>query len=270
MPELPEVETYRRDLEPELHGRMVRKTEVFWPRTIAVPAAEEFQRRMTNQLIDAVGRRGKYLLFSLAAHQTLIVHLRMTGELHFHADSVPPDKHTHVRFWLDDNRTLHYRDMRKFGRMWLVADPLEVLRGLGPEPLEEEFQPDFLADRLRNRTASIKSLLLNQGIVAGVGNIYADEALFLSGIDPRRPGKSLSMAEVDILFEKIRCVLNLGIEKCGSSLQTYVRLGGMRGTFQDEHQVFRKTGEPCPRCGRSIQRIVLAQRSTHFCPGCQK
>ncbi|MEM7126317.1 MAG: DNA-formamidopyrimidine glycosylase [Chloroflexota bacterium] len=269
MPELPEVETYRRELAPELVGRTIEKAEVLWPRIIAEPSPGEFCQKAKKQEFDRFDRRGKYLIFSFIGGSSLIIHLRMTGEIHIHPPSVEPDKHTHVRFWLDDGRTLHYRDMRKFGRLWLVDNPGSVLFHLGPEPLDDSFTPERLATQLARRKSKIKSLLLDQSVVAGVGNIYADEALFRAGIDPRRLGNSLSIVEVTALHGEIRNVLQWGIEKGGSTLQNYVRLGGLKGEFQHEHQVFRKTGQPCPKCGHPIERTVITQRSTHFCSHCQ-
>lgn len=270
MPELPEVETYRRELAPELHGRTVLSTQVFWPNIIAEPAVDQFEHSLVHQQFSTFGRRGKYLLLHFIGGRTLIVHLRMTGELHIHPPTTERDKHTHVLMPLDDGRVLHYRDQRKFGRLWLVDDPQTVLYRLGPEPLERAFTPAALAKGIHGRKATIKALLLDQAVVAGVGNIYADESLFRAGIDPRRPGGELTEDEIATLRDEIRTVLELGIEKRGSSLQNYVRLGGMKGGFQDLHQVFRKTGQPCPVCGTAIERAVVVQRSTHFCPKCQK
>lgn len=270
MPELPEVETYRRELAPELHQRSVLAAKVFWPRIIADPSAPLFEKAIIGEQFQNFGRRGKYLLLRLQSGKCLIVHLRMTGEIHIHPASVHPDKHTHVTLTLDDDRVLHYRDQRKFGRLWLVDDPEEVLFRLGPEPLEADFTPAILGDGIKGRKAAIKALLLNQAIVAGVGNIYADEALFRSKIDPRKAGGKLKKSEITALHAEIQTVLEMGIEKRGSSLQNYVRLGGMTGNAQDEHQVFRKTGQPCPVCATPIKRVVVAQRSTHYCPKCQR
>ena len=270
MPELPEVETYRRDLTPELSGRAIQSAQVFWPRIIAAPSPSEFKTQIAGQQFHKFGRRGKYLLLHLTSTNTLIVHLRMTGEIHIYGPSVEPDKHTHVTMDLDDGRVLHYRDQRKFGRLWLVPDIEPVLYRLGPEPLQDEFTPEVLGKGIHGRKAAIKALLLDQSIVAGVGNIYADEALFRAGIHPQKAGGSLNEAEIAALRNEIQTVLEMGIEKRGSSLQNYVQLDGMTGNFQDEHQVFRKTGQACPICGTPIERVVVAQRSTHFCPSCQR
>ncbi len=274
MPELPEVETYVRELAPALSGRTIVGAEVRWPRTIAAPAAEAFADAVAGQRFERFGRRGKYMLFGLASGDTLIVHLRMTGKLHPYAGDAPTDKHTHVLFDLDDGRRLHYHDTRKFGRIWLVADPRPVLAKLGPEPLEDEFSSAGFTAALANRKAAIKALLLDQSIVAGVGNIYADEALYLAGIEPARRGGELREQEIERLHRAVQTVLRRGIEYQGSSLggsslQNYVRPGGEKGGFQEEFNVFRRTGQPCPACGTPIERITIAQRSTHFCPYCQ-
>jgi len=276
VPELPEVETYVRDLEPELSGRSVIGASVQWDRTIAAPSVGEFLARIAGQRFVDFDRRGKYMLLGMERDgnrgDTLIIHLRMTGEVHIYPldEAIKmKDKHTHVVLILDDGRHMHYRDQRKFGRLWLVDDPAQVLARLGPEPLGEGFTVDGFAHSLAKRTAAIKGLLLNQSIVAGVGNIYADEALFLASIHPLRSGSSLKPAELDRLIESIRVVLMRGIEMKGSSLQNYIRLDGMKGNFQEEHKVFRRTGQPCITCGTLVERIVVTQRSTHFCPTCQ-
>lgn len=269
MPELPEVETYVRELRPQLLGKRVVGGEVHWPRIIAMPEPDLFLERIRGRRFDRFGRRGKYMLLGVDSGETLIIHLRMTGEVRVQPAAVEPDKHTHLLLALDSGERLHYRDPRKFGRIWLVGDPADVLRKLGPEPLEDGFAPDDLGRGLAGRTASIKALLLDQSILAGVGNIYADEALFLARIDPRRLGGELSREQVAALHEAVRRVLQSSIEGRGSSLQNYAPPSGEKGSFQEEHRVFRRTDQPCTVCGTPIQRIVLAQRSTHFCPNCQ-
>jgi formamidopyrimidine-DNA glycosylase len=274
MPELPEVETYVRELEPLLAGRQVLSAQVLWPRTVASPTPDEFAARMAGQRFITFGRRAKYMLLGLDGGDTLIVHLRMTGHLHVKEAAALPDAHTHVLIDLDDGRRLHYQDPRKFGRMWLTSDPEAVLRKLGPEPLSEAFSHDELARKLVGRKAAIKALLLDQTLAAGVGNIYADEALFRAGLHPLRPGGSLSPEEIERLRAAVAAVLQDGISAAGSSLgssglQNYARPGGQSGAFQDEHRVFRRTGQPCVTCGAPVERIVVSQRSTHFCPNCQ-
>ncbi|MXZ21142.1 MAG: bifunctional DNA-formamidopyrimidine glycosylase/DNA-(apurinic or apyrimidinic site) lyase [Caldilineaceae bacterium SB0665_bin_25] len=278
MPELPEVETYVRALEPLLTGKTILKAEVRWHRTIALPDAARFTDLVRGRRFASFGRRGKYILLGLDSGETVIVHLRMTGELRLHPPAAsdpgsaasPADKHTHVLFELDTGEELRFRDMRKFGRIWLVEDTASVVGKLGPEPLEEAFVPRTLAENLAGRKANIKALLLNQTVLAGVGNIYADESLFRARIDPRRAGGSLDFEEIERLHLALREVLLAGIEAQGSSLQNYAPPTGAKGGFQEKFQVFRRGGEPCFRCGASISRTVLGQRSTHFCPDCQK
>lgn len=274
MPELPEVETYVRELAPILSGRRIVGAQVAWPRTIAWPDAEAFAIQIVGQQFEQFSRRGKYMLLGLASGLTMVVHLRMTGHLRVVATDNATAPHIHVVMALDDGRSLIFQDSRKFGRIWLVPDPAPVLAKLGPEPLGDQFTVEGLAAALHSRTASIKTLLLDQHILAGVGNIYADESLFRARIHPARSGGSLDKAEITALYHAVRQVLAEGIANAGSSLgvsglQNYSRPGGAPGGFQEKFNVFRRTGQPCPQCGATIERIVLAQRSTHFCPNCQ-
>lgn len=288
MPELPEVETYVQALRPLLRGKTVVAAEVRWPRTIAEPEASLFPEMVRGRRFVSFGRRGKYMLFGLDSGETLVVHLRMTGELRIHPQiaqgqeegseeeegegarpAIAVDKHTHVLFALDSGEEMRYRDARKFGRIWLVRDTETVLGKLGPEPLDERYSAKMLAQAVAGRKATIKALLLNQAVVAGIGNIYADEALFRARVDPRRAGGGLAEEEVEQLYEAVREVLQAGIKAQGSSVQNYAPPTGGKGNFQEQFQVFRRGGEPCFRCGAPIRRIVLGQRSTHFCSTCQ-
>ena len=275
MPELPEVETFVRELEPDLAGRKVVDAAVHWSKIIAVPTAEEFCQQIVGEEFVSFGRRAKYMLLGLSSGATLIVHLRMTGHLHVLPADAQPDKHTHVVIRLDDGHTLHYQDPRKFGRLWLVGDVEPILSKLSAEPLSAEFTTKWLSQRLQSRNAPIKALLLDQTISAGVGNIYADEALHLAGIHPTRPGASLKPGEIKKLHAAIRTVLQQGIAKHGSSLggsvlTNYRRPNGELKQMQDEFQVYGREGEPCHTCGKPIERLVIAQRSSHFCGKCQK
>lgn len=275
MPELPEVETYVRDLTPLLHNRTVAGVTVFWPRIIALPTVAEFTGAMIGQRFTSFGRRGKYMLLGLASGDTLIIHLRMTGRVTVYAQPVAADKHTHVVFDLADGGQIHYQDSRKFGRLWLVANTTTVLHKLGEEPFAAAFDVDYLAAKLAGRTSPIKALLLDQAVVAGVGNIYADECLFRAGIHPTRSGSSLTRDELTRLHSAIQSVLGQAIDHHGSSLgrsniQNYARPGGEAGEFQGEHKVFQRTGKPCTHCGQPVERIVVTQRSTHFCSTCQR
>jgi formamidopyrimidine-DNA glycosylase len=275
MPELPEVETYVRDLTPLLYNRTVAGASVFWPRIIAVPTPEEFTQAMVGQRFTNFGRRGKYMLLGLASGDTLIIHLRMTGRVIVYDQPVAPDKHTHVVFDLADDGQIHYQDSRKFGRLWLVANTTAVLHKLGEEPFAAAFDVDYLAAKLAERSSPLKALLLDQAVVAGVGNIYADESLFRAGIHPTRPGNTLTRDELTRLHRAIQLVLGQAIDHHGSSLgrssiQNYARPSGEAGAFQGQHKVFQRTGKPCMHCGAPIERIVVVQRSTHFCPTCQQ
>ncbi len=278
MPELPEVETYVRALRPLLQGKTILAANVRWPRIIAAPDALRFADLIRGRRFTSFARRGKYILLGLDSEETLIIHLRMTGQLRLHGTAragpeqaeTGPDKHTHVVFELDSDEELRFRDTRKFGRIWLVEKTETVVGKLGPEPLEADFVPQTLALALAGRKANVKSLLLNQSLLAGVGNIYADESLFHARIDPRRPGGSLSFQEIESLHRALRKVLQAGIEAQGSSLQDYAPPTGAKGGFQEQFQVFRRSGEPCFRCSTPVSRTILAQRSTHFCPACQK
>jgi formamidopyrimidine-DNA glycosylase len=274
MPELPEVETHVRDLAPLLQDHQVVGAQIFWPRTIAEPSPEGFAQRIVGQRFVRFSRRGKYMLLEMDSGDTLIIHLRMTGHLRVEPAESLPDKHVHVLLDLDDGRRLLFQDARKFGRLWLVADPAPVLAGLGPEPLAAEFPIHELAAKLAGRKAPIKALLLDQRLLAGVGNIYADEALHLAGIHPARPAGTLTLEELSRLFAAIRTVLAAAIEDGGSSLgdssvTNYLRPNGAPGNYRSAHGVYDRKGQPCFRCGAPIERIVLAQRSAHFCPVCQ-
>ncbi len=275
MPELPEVETFVRELAPDLLGRTITHATVYWPRIIATPIAEDFPTLIAGQRFVTFGRRAKYMLFGLHSGLTLIVHLRMTGHLNVISSDAEIDKHTHVVMTLDDGRSLHYQDSRKFGRLWLVGDVAPLLRKLSAEPMSDAFTPQWLTERLQGRNAAIKALLLDQSISAGVGNIYADEALHLAKLHPTRTGGSLTLAEIVSLHAAIRNVLQAGIDHHGSSLGgsvivNYRRPSGEQGSMQDEFQVYDRAGKPCQHCGGMIEKIVVAQRGTHFCAGCQR
>ena len=270
MPELPEVETSVRALRQPLVGRTFTEVRCYWPRQIVTPSLPELQQRLHGQQVTAISRRAKYLLFHLSSGDYLIVHLKMTGHLSVVDGDTPADKHTHLIFRLANGQELRFRDMRKFGRVYLVSDRDEVLAGLGPEPLEDEFTVDRLHERLNGRSRALKPLLLDQTFVAGIGNIYADEALFAARLHPERKANSLSNSDVDALHQAIQQVLRLGIEREGASIQNYVKPDGKRGDMQNAVAVFRRTGYPCPNCQTPIERIVLGGRSTHFCPVCQQ
>jgi formamidopyrimidine-DNA glycosylase len=270
MPELPEVETVARSLRPKIIGRKIIGVRNSWPRHIDRPEYSEFSERIRGRIITNVARRGKFLLFPLDNADSLIIHLRMSGHLAVIKSETPTDKHTHTIFELDNGQELQFRDTRKFGRVYLVTNQDEVLGKLGPEPLESEFTAEKLSEILRGRRRAVEPFLLDQTMIAGIGNIYADEALFYAGLHPQRKTDSLDTQDIKRLHEGIQHVLQLGIQREGASISTYLKPDGEKGNMQEDVMVFRRTGELCFTCGEPIQRIVLGGRSTHFCKNCQK
>ena len=272
MPELPEVETVRRGLERLVAGKTIDQVRVCYAKMIGT-GADSFVHDLPGQTIERIGRRGKYLLFYLTGG-VLLSHLRMEGKYLFYPDEVPERKHAHVFFQTTDGGTLVYEDVRKFGTMELLRkDQLEAYfaaRKLGPEPTEADFLLSPFAAALKRSKKPIKPYLLEQTLVVGLGNIYVDEALWRARIHPARPADSLKPAEVNRLREQIIEVLQLGIEKRGSTIRTYRNALGEDGTMQDFLQVYGKTGQPCARCGSPIEKIKLGGRGTHLCPHCQK
>lgn len=269
MPELPEVETTVRALRPYLVGHTITYVQNSWPKHVAIPTVPEMQMRLHDRTITAIKRRAKYLVFSLDDDETLIIHLKMSGRLLVVRQDEPADKHVHTVFGLDNGQELRFWDQRKFGRVYLVRDPQQVLGGLGPEPLAAEFTVARLTERLHGRSRVLKPLLLDQTFVAGIGNIYADESLFYARLHPQRTADSLTPDEVAALHAAMQKSLRLGIEREGASIDLYVKPDGSKGDMQNAVAVFRRTGYPCVQCGTPVRRIVLAGRSTHFCPHCQ-
>ncbi|MEZ7615642.1 DNA-formamidopyrimidine glycosylase [Streptococcus sp. 27098_8_73] len=272
MPELPEVETVRRGLERLVVGKTIGQVRVRYAKMIGT-GVDSFVHDLPGQTIEKIGRRGKYLLFYLTGG-VLVSHLRMEGKYLFYPEEVPERKHAHVFFEMTDGGTLVYEDVRKFGTMELLRkDQLEAYfaaRKLGPEPTDSDFLLAPFAVALSRSKKPIKPYLLEQTLVVGLGNIYVDEALWRARIHPARPAASLKTAEVKRLREQIIEVLQLGIEKRGSTIRTYRNALGEDGTMQDFLQVYGKTGQPCARCGSPIEKIKLGGRGTHLCPHCQK
>lgn len=294
MPELPEVETVARDLQRWVAGATITDAEVRWERTIRHPQpSDRFVGELRGATIRRVGRRAKSVLLHLADGRVVTVALRMTGALIVAPPGTPDDRYARVVFHLADGRELRYRDVRKFGRigLWARGGARRASRGLvpkrglaerrepyrvgdvfarhGPEPLARSFSAERLANRLRGRSARLKTLLLDQSFIAGVGNIYADEALWRARLHPLRAADTLTRVEVRRLHRAIRAVLRQGITNRGSSFADYVGADGEPGENAEHLSVYQRTGQPCLRCGREIQRIVVGQRSTHFCPRCQ-
>ena len=272
MPELPEVETVRRTLETALAGRRIAEvTRITWERTIAEPAPELFRELLRDRLVTGVERRAKYLVIKLDRDEALVVHLRMTGQLMLQAPADEPDNHTHIVLRLDDGDQLFFRDTRKFGRIWLLdAAGLEVLHArLGPEPLDEALTTEEFRTLLRRRKGRLKPLLLDQKLIAGLGNIYVDEALWRAQLHPLRTVPSLSDDDVDHLYDAIRTVLSEAIARRGTSISDYRDALGEPGDNQNFLHVYDRAGQPCSRCGNPIERTVVAQRGTYLCPVCQ-
>ena len=265
MPELPEVETVVRRLRGPLVGRTFADARVTWERMVQLPV-EELRLRLPGQRIEAINRRGKYLVFHLSGGDNLIVHLKMTGDLIVVPASDPAHPHDRVVFDLDGGTQLRFRDPRKFGRVYLTGEPASILGRLGPEPLDQWFTEKDFMDLFGRRSGRIKPLLLAQEFIAGLGNIYADEALFLAGIRPERRSDALSLEEKRRLYQSIREVLQMAIEHKGTSLADEAYRGGR---YQNRFLVYGRGEEPCPQCGNLIRRIRLGQRSAHFCPYCQ-
>jgi formamidopyrimidine-DNA glycosylase len=269
MPELPEVETTVRALRDPLVGQTIADVRNYWPRQIATPALSQFRERIRGRRIEAIQRRGKYLVLSLSHGETLIVHLKMSGHLSVVNRKAPLDKHVHTVFDLADGQELRLRDQRKFGRVYLVRQPEEILGGLGPEPLEPEFTVELLAARLSGRKRLIKPLLLDQEFIAGVGNIYANEALYHARLHPERRANSFSAEEVAALHGAIRKSLLLGLENDGASIEQFVKPDGSKGHMQESFVVHGREGMPCCRCTGVVRRAVIGGRSSYYCPGCQ-
>lgn len=270
MPELPEVETYARDLNRALPGRRLVGAWCDWPKQLPSNTPSELDERVRGQTVASVGRRGKYITLRLT-DDWLLVHLKMSGRMQIVPASDPPNPHAHVVFGLDAGEELRFHNPRKFGRVYLLADPDEVLGELGPEPLDEAFTAAVLADRIGQRRGRIKPLLLDQRFLAGLGNIYVDESLWRARLHPLRTADTLDQAHIASLHAAIREVLERAVAARGTSLSDagYRDLTGNLGEMQGTLAVFGREGEPCPRCSTPVTRLVVAGRGTHVCPICQ-
>lgn len=274
MPELPEVQTVVNDLiAARLLGATITAARVYWPRTIAGRTPRAFGRLIQGRSIQAIRRRAKFIVFDLDQDWQLLIHLRMTGRLELVAPREPRRKHQHVRLTLDRERELRFFDPRKFGRLYLVGKASNLLERLGPEPLAPGFTARRLGERLQARRRTLKPLLLDQTFLAGLGNIYVDEALWDAGIHPTRISNSLTEAETRALHRSIRKVLRRGLKNLGTTLgtgqTTFYSVARNRGRNRDALRVFRRNGHPCPRCRSTIERMTVGQRSTHVCAVCQ-
>ena len=274
MPELPEVETIKRNMESLISGLTFKSINLIMPKVIRTPESQEFIENLCGKKVKKIGRRGKYLIIYLSDHFILVIHLRMTGKLIYEPPGTLPAKHTHVIFKFDNDCELHYSDIRQFGRMALMeADRMDTwpgLKNLGVEPLSEVFTRDFLKKELKRRRTKIKPLLLDQTFIAGLGNIYTDEALHRARINPEKSGSNLDSREVARLYLAIKEVLEQGIANRGTTLRDYVDGTGQSGLNQLSLKVYGREGDPCSICGQIIERMRLGGRSTYYCPKCQK
>ncbi len=264
MPELPEVETIARKLNPELVGRTILEADVRWTRTLAMPSARKFKEQIKGQVIRNVGRRAKFLNIQLTAYN-LLIHLRMSGDVLLKEGKIKPEKHDRLVLSLSGNKYLAFNDTRKFGRVWLTNDVEAVLGKLGPEPLSKDFTPRWLFDALQARRRQLKPLLLDQTFLAGLGNIYTDESLHIAKLHPRALSDSVTAKQAGKLHDAIRSVLQEGIRRNGASIDWVYR----GGEFQNQFRVYDRDGEPCPVCGTTIKKLFVGQRGTHICPKCQ-
>lgn len=275
MPELPEVETVRRGLERELVATQIVAVKVLRPASVAYPEPDKFTKELKGKTFKAVRRRGKYLLIDLEDGSGMVAHLRMSGRFLVLSKREKEPPHTRIRIELSDGRRLIFDDMRVFGRVWFVPKKMDyeqvvpTLAELGPEPLDG-VDPKKLKEKLDRKSQPIKTALLDQTIIAGIGNIYADESLHRAGINPLRPAKDLKAKEIEKLCKEISLVLNNAIASGGSSLRNYTDASGVNGNYQNEALVYGRKGQECRTCAKPIARAKLAGRSTHYCPKCQR
>jgi len=283
MPELPEVETIARKLKPHLLGKIITEADVRWARTLAFPNPRKFKLQIKGQEIKDVTRRAKFFIMQLSDY-SLLIHLRMSGDLLIKDSKIKPEKHDRLILKLqsakssapeDPSNLVHaaalwraslvFNDTRKFGRVWLVSDAAEVLGRLGPEPFSKKFTPKWLHTALHSKHRQIKPLLLDQTFLAGLGNIYTDESLNVAKVHPLMISDAVTVKQAEALHNAIRNVLKEGIRRNGASFDWVYR----GGEFQNYFRVYDRAGKPCPTCGTNIERILVGQRSTHFCPNCQ-
>lgn len=270
MPELPEVETVVRTLEHKIAGRTITGVTVLWPNLVANMTAEQFSRMLTGQQFTEFKRRGKFLVFEMT-DKVLIVHLRMEGKFYVYTEETEPLKHTHMVFQLDQGQ-LHYNDTRKFGRFYLYekGSPLTVLEQLGCEPFDDELDSEYLKRYCRRITMPIKTQLLDQGMIAGIGNIYANEICFMTHMNPNHPAALISRNKWDEIIQATRTVLSEAIRQGGTTIRSYTSSLGVTGLFQQQLHVHGKEHEPCDVCGSEIIKTQLRGRGTYYCPQCQQ
>ena len=274
MPELPEVEAIKRVIEPQIQGLSIKNIDIRRQEIIAHPTADEFVQRLTGQMVDGMERRGKFLLIRLESGDRVILHLRMTGCLLFTPSGHPEEKHTHLVFQMENGCELRFSDTRRFGRFWLMKedeeDTYSGIGKLGKEPFDHAFTAEYLRARLERRKKAIKECLLDQSIIAGIGNIYSDEILFRAKIYPARPANSLTGEEWERLAWIIPECLSFFIEKNEITPEEYLKTKGQDYRNTPFLQVYGHAGEPCPVCGEPLIRTVIGGRSSTWCPNCQK
>lgn len=271
MPELPEVETTRRGIAPAVTGQRVSRV-IVRERRLRWPIPEALERELPDRVFDAVSRRAKYLLLSAGDH-TVILHLGMSGRLRVVPDNLPPVRHDHLDIILENSSVLRLNDPRRFGFvLWWGGDPLQHprLRELGPEPLSPQFTPRYLHTLSRGRRAPVKAFIMDSRVVVGAGNIYATEALFEAGIHPRRPAGRISLQRYTRLVEALRTVLRDAVERGGTTLRDYVGADGQAGYFQLDLKAYGRPGQPCQRCGTPLRAERIGQRTSSYCPRCQR
>lgn len=274
MPELPEVHTILEDLrQAGLIGCQIQQVKVYWAKTVGTPSPAAFCHLLPGKRVIDLKRRGKYLIVTLSEGYFICIHLRMTGRLLLVEKETPETPYIRLRLDLDHGKSLYYHDTRKFGRWYLVQDPEQIIGKIGPEPLSADFTFEEFWNKLKSRSRALKPLLLDQTFLAGLGNIYVDEALWEASLHPLQIANHLTAIQAKDLYNGIRYVLERGIKSQGTTLgkgrTNYYRLDGTQGQHQRLLNVFRRTGQPCPRCGHLIERLIVAQRSTHICPICQ-
>jgi len=275
MPELPEVQTVVNDLiYAGLIGKTICSADVLWNKTIGTQSPGDFVNKITGQKIRNIRRRAKYIIIDFQSGFHLLIHLRMSGRLYISPASGKRNKHEHVILHLSDNHDLRFQDTRKFGRMIFTENPDSVLRKLGPEPLSDDFTTGQFKTMLNSKNRQLKPLLLDQGFIAGLGNIYVDEALWEARLHPQTVASELSSRKAVDLYRAIRKVLQKGIDNQGTSLgsgkSNFVSAERQQGNNAKNLMVFRRIDQACSRCGSKIKRIIVGQRSTHICPKCQK
>lgn len=274
MPELPEVETIKRGLLERVKGKKVKKVSIKNPKCISFPSPGEFKERIEGRVFREINRKGKYLIIELDSGENLVFHLKLTGRILYSPEEGKEFEYVRVIFAFEEGDELSFTDIRGFGSIWLIPDKefdkIPGLESLGPEPLEEDFTLESFQKMLKSKRGKIKVLLMDQTFLAGVGNIYAQEALFLAGIHPERPSSSLTSKEVKKLYDSLRFVLTEAIQYRGSSVDAYVDVEGRKGNYEEKLRVYGKEGGLCPSCSTPIRKITISGRGTYFCPRCQK